>query len=140
MFYSLCLTRRVLPPLQTLQQVRPGDETCFPLCYLHNVQHVCQALTFNNASSFAASAALELHRSTTFCFKPVCVWFQDFHLGFVITVMQTGNGSETRFNVIEDKCGISFDPKQPPSLHGGIPAPSPHPDGRSWSQIAGRAP
>lgn len=43
MFSRLCLSHRVLPPLQTPQQVRPGDETCFPLCYLHNVQHVCQA-------------------------------------------------------------------------------------------------
>lgn len=44
--------------------------------------------------------------------------------------MQTGEWQrDTFFNVTRDKCGKSFDPKQPPSLLGGIPAPSPHPDG-----------
>lgn len=40
------------PPLETPLQVKWRDETCFPLCYLHNVQQVHQALvTFNNIST-----------------------------------------------------------------------------------------
>lgn len=30
------------PPLETPLQDKLRDETCFPLCYLHNVQQVCQ--------------------------------------------------------------------------------------------------
>lgn len=81
------------PPLQTPQQVRPGDETCFPLCYLHNVQHVCQALTLNTRSkqrcSVCCTGAAWKHEILFKICVCVFVWFHDFDLGFVITVMQT---------------------------------------------------
>lgn len=54
------------PPLQTPQQVRPRDETCFPLCYLHNVQLVCQAdIQRCPKQRCSLSVALELHGSTS---------------------------------------------------------------------------
>lgn len=77
------------PPLETPLQVKRRDETCFPLCYLHNVQQVCQALvTFNNTSasvSYTRTVCMEVIAEENvllfFCVKiylvvALSVWFR----------------------------------------------------------------